>query len=148
MAIQTTYGERMRAGTPGSIQGSDYNTKTGICETAAGIGFGLAVSQGAADQGVTLGGSAFVGISVRDVTLVDASVLDKYPETKNMAYLTRGMIYASPAVAVVAGDVVTYDTATGRLSNTGGTAIPGARWRDSAAGDGVARVELLANAGS
>ncbi len=48
----------------------NFAADTRIIETAAGIGFGLAVSQGTlSDDGCIIGGTAFVGITMRDVTL-------------------------------------------------------------------------------
>lgn len=149
MPIQTTYGERMQAARPGLVQGSDYKIDTGICEVAAGIGFGLAVGQGVGDKGIVLGGalSGFRGISVRDITQYDVAAsganVDEYPRYANMALLTRGFIYVQPAVAVVAGDPVHYNATTGVLTNTGGNGpVLGARWASSTDADGYALVEL------
>ena len=146
MSVQDTYTARIEKARAGMIAGSDFNTKTGICETVAGIGFGLAVSQGAnSDQGVVLGGaSKLLGVSVRDITL--GAEIDAYPRYANVGYLSRGQIWVSPAVSVVPQDAVTYDSATGRFSNTGGVAVPGAKWLDTSDADGFARIELLATA--
>jgi hypothetical protein len=149
MAIQTEYRERIQAARPGLVQGSDYDSKTGTCEVEAGIGFGLAVGQGAGDKGVVLGGAlgGFRGISIRDVTQYDAAgsgaIVDKYPQYANMAYLTRGLVYVVPAVAVAPGDPVHYNATTGVLTNTGGNGpVKGARWASSADADGYALVDL------
>lgn len=150
--VQASYTERMRKPTPGTIAGSDYDTKTGIVETAAGIGFGLAVGYGTTatkgDQAVVLGGTLakFRGISVKDVSLAvpqNSANVDKYLQYNNMAIITRGEVWASPAAAVAPNDAVHFDTTTGRLSNTGGIGpIKGAYWMDTAAQDGAARVFL------
>lgn len=146
MAIQTTYRERTQAARPGLIQGTDYDTKTGIVEPAAGIGFGLAVGQGVGDKGVVLGGAlgGFRGISVRDVTIAPVEPnVDEYPQYANMSYITRGLIYAQPAVAVAVGDPVHYNATTGVLTNTGGNGpVLGARWASSVDADGYALVDL------
>jgi hypothetical protein len=97
---------------------------------------GRPVSQGAGDKGVVLGGALadFLGISVRDITLVDSSVLDKYPRYKNMAYLNSGQIWVEASVAVGAGDPVHYDTTTGAWKISGGIGpIVGARYVTSGA---------------
>lgn len=145
MAVQTSYTERMQPGRPGLIVGSDYNTDTGNVETVAGIGFGLAVSQGSADKGVVIGGAlaGFRGITVRDVTL-ESDQLDKYARYQSAGILTRGKIWVTPAVSVVAGDPVHYVSATGVFTNTGDIGpITGARYVSSAAGTGdLAVVEL------
>jgi hypothetical protein len=146
--IQTEYNERMQAPSPGTVGGSDYGSRTAICETQGGIGFGLACSQGSSsDKGAVIGGTTatFIGISIRDVTAKPAaSSPDKYNLYENMGLIFRGQVWASPAVAVQAGDVVHFDGTTGRLSNTGGQLIPGARWVTSAEADGRALVELMA----
>lgn len=148
--IQTDYTERMLPPSPGTIAGSDFNTKTGNCETAAGIGFGLAVSQGVlSDKGVVLGGAlpGFLGISVRDITLasVGGASVDKYQQYKNIGYLSRGQIWVLAGAAVAANDPVHFDAATGAISNAGGVGpIPGARFVTSGANGSRVLIELQA----
>jgi hypothetical protein len=111
------------------------------CETAAGIGFGLAVSQGTADTGAIIGGSAFIGVTVRDVTqdripidplAADQSLVtsDVYPQRANMGILSRGRIWVTANgggdTGVKAGDPLFYDTTTGVFTNsTSGAAASG-----------------------
>lgn len=144
--MQTEYNENMKAPSPGTISSSDYDTRTGICETAAGIGFGLAVSQGTlSDKGVVIGGTLakFRGISVKDITLGHRTDVDEYHQYDNVGYLSRGTIWVSPADAVAANDPVHFDGSTGRLTNAGGIGpIPGARWITSSGADGRAEVYL------
>jgi hypothetical protein len=154
--VQSTYSETMQAPSPGTISSSDYDTITGIVETAAGIGFGLAVSVGTVatkgDKATILGGTAdkFKGVSIRDIAaLRPADNSDKYRETANIGIVRRGTVWVSPAVDVVADDPVHFDGATGVFSNTGGIGpIKGARWVTSAAANGRAEIYLpgLANA--
>lgn len=147
MTTQTTYNERIAPPLPGTIAGEMDNAKTttGICETAApGIPFGRAVSQGSSsDYGVIIGGSAagFRGISIRDVTLrgdVASANLDAYQPPNSVGVLEGGDIWAAPAVAVAAHDIVTFNATTGILSNTGGITIPGAYWKTSCGTGGAA----------
>jgi hypothetical protein len=143
MAIQTSYDERMGLPAAGTIGGSDFNTKTGIVETVAGIAAGLAVSQGAADKGVVIGGllADFLGVSIRDVAL-GASV-DVTPRYKNLGYISRGQIWVTPSVAVTVDDPVHYVQATGAFTNTGAIGpIVGARYVTSAAAGERALIEL------
>jgi hypothetical protein len=142
---QTSYSERIPEALPGLIKGSDYDTRTGICETAAGIGFGLAVSKGVGDQGAVIGGASefFLGISVRDVTLVHpAATVDKYIEDENMGILSRGTIWVTTGGAVSAGNAVHFNATTGVLSAAGGELLQGARWDTSAASGELAVVRL------
>jgi hypothetical protein len=150
MTTQTTYSERMAPPSPGTIAGANFDTTTGICETAApGIGFGLAVSQGTlSDQGVILGGTAatFRGVSVKDVTLrgdVASANLDHYQIPDNVAICHKGEIWVEPTVAVNANDPVWFDGATGTFNkSTGIGPIKGARWKTSCGIGGRAIVEL------
>lgn len=140
MAVQDTYTEGMRPPAPGTISGSDYDTITGNCETAAGIPFGVAVSEGTktthGDKATVIGGSlaGFKGVSVRDITLApSAANQDKYLERGNMTIMRRGTIWVEAAVAVVADDPVHFVAATGVFTNTGDLGpIKGARWVSSA----------------
>jgi hypothetical protein len=149
MAIQTAYNETMARGLPGMVATmNNWDADTGVCETSAGIGFGLACGQGVADNGVTLGGAAaadFRGVSVRDVTL-DPLAVDKYVLGTNVALLTRGDVWVTVDGAVNAGDNVTFVATTGALGSVAadGThfTVDGARWMTSAASGGIARLRL------
>jgi len=144
MTTQTTYQENLDLPRPGTESGCDGNVDTGIVETAAGIGFGLAVSQGSGDNGVVLGGAlaGFRGVSLKDATLRPENE-DKYAQYENAGVKTRGKVWVSPSESVAAGDPVHYDTTTGRFAMSGGIGpILGARWATSAAADGAALVEL------
>lgn len=149
--VQSTYGERIPAAVAGMIADmSSWDADSRVVETAAGIGFGIACSQGVADRGVVIGSSAankFVGVSVRDVTLMPtATVVDKYPQYSIAALLYRGDIWATVGADVVAGQDVTFVSTTGVLSSTGadGThfTIAGARWLDTQTSGGLARLRL------
>lgn len=147
--VQGGYTARMAKPSPGTVEGLDFNSRTATCETAAGIGFGLAVSQGAGDKGAVLGGTLahFLGISIRDVTLIasDPAYLDKYERYKNMAYLNQGQIWVLAGAAVAANDPVWFNATTGALNmSTGIGPIPGARWVTSGANGDRALVELQA----
>ena len=62
--VQTTYIRYLFPAQNGMLA-SEHNfaADTRIVETAAGIGFGLAVSQGVNDDGCIIGGSAYVGVT-------------------------------------------------------------------------------------
>lgn len=142
-SIQTTYPATMPvgvAGQPATMTGWDADTK--ICEVEAGIGFGLAVSQGAAVRGVVLGGAAdFIGISIRDITLLTGQD-GEYAEGQNMAVGVRGDYWVVTEDAVAIGDVVEFNATTGALGSDGGTEIAGARWMTAASAGGLAIVRL------
>lgn len=147
--VQSTYSENQAAAYAGMIADmSTADVDSRNCETAAGIGFGLAVGQGSADKGVVLGASGaavFVGISVRDITLVN-DVGDEYQENDIVGVLTRGDIWVTAGGQVAPGNDVTFASTTGVLSSTGTSgsqfAIAGARWMTSAGSGELAIVRL------
>lgn len=145
MATQTTYSERIAPNSPGTIQGSDHEVETGICETASpGIPFGRAVSQGTlSDQGVVIGGSlaAFRGCSAKTVTL--GAEHDAYLPPDNVNVLHKGTIWVEPTVAVNANDDVWFNATTGTFNKTTGVGpIKGARWKTSCGVGGRALLQL------
>lgn len=145
MTTQTTYSERMPKAFAGQTYGSDYEDVSRIVETAAGIGFGLAVSRGTSDKGVVLGGQSesFVGITLKDITLVHSVAnLDKYIETENCGVRRRGFIWVTVSGAVAMGDAVHYNATTGVISNSGGELVQGAVFESSALNGEVALVYL------
>lgn len=147
MAVQSSYSARMPVAVAGMIADmTTFDVDSRICETSGGIGFGLAVGKGTADMGCVIGAAsaaAFLGISVRDVTLVGATA-DKYSQYDTMAVLFRGDIWCAPGASVADGDDVTFVASTGVLSSAGTSgsqfAISGARWMDTS--DSLSRVRL------
>ena len=147
MPIDMTYRETMRNNSPGTIAGSGYDVKTGNCETEAGIGFGLAVSQGTiSDDAVVLGGtlSGFKGITVKDINR-DSRSGDKYQKYEEVGYLNRDEIWVEAEGAVADGAVYFKGTTGAILAASGGGAIgpiPGARFKTSADDEGRCIVYL------
>jgi hypothetical protein len=147
--VQNSYSETIRpavAGMVANLTNADADTR--IVETAAGIGFGLAVGQGAGARGAVLGAAAaagFVGISIRDVVL-DPRDGDIYPRGASIAVLTEGDIWVVTGGAVAAGDNVVFEAATGILSSLPADAthfaVAGARWMTAAGNGGLAIVRL------
>lgn len=143
--VQTTYSENQAIAFPGMPADHDHSIDTRICETAAGIGFGVAVSQGTADKGALIGGASaavFVGVTVKDITVTD----DEYAQYDNMGVMYRGTIWVTVGGDVTAGGDVTFASTTGVLSSAaaGGTqfTIAGARWMTDASSGGLAKLRL------
>lgn len=150
-AVQTTYPTGQAAGKPGLwVNMENYNSITRICETAAGIGFGLAVSRGTGAKGCILGGTlvGFLGVSLVDITLVTPAggTVDVTPRYKNMGVGTLGKIWASPYEIVAINDPVWFNATTGRFGKATGAGIVGpivgASWESAAAADGLAKLSL------
>src|SRR6516165_10641042 len=126
--VQQFYRPTILPGLVGMIAdmtGSDVQTR--LCETAAGIGFGLACSYGSlSDSGAILGGTNFLGITVRDVTLTRAPIdplspnfsennpVDTYLQRMNMGVMTRGHIWVRAKGAAAPGSALFFD-ANGNL---------------------------------
>jgi len=114
----------------------NWDADTRIVETAAGIGFGLAVSQGTNDDGCVIGGSAPVGVTRADQTLPQAAgtTVDKYAQYDNAGVLTKGdiWVFAYASVSPATASVV-FEAATGKFG-IAGTTYPNARWMTTAAG--------------
>jgi hypothetical protein len=134
MTTQTNYLERQAkavAGMRGSMRAWDAITRS--CETAAGIGFGLAVGRGSDDHGCVLGGALglFRGASVKDVTLM-GSQADKYAQYQNVGIQTEGEIWVQVTGTPGPGDPVHYNASTGVFASSGGSGpVVGARWMET-----------------
>ena len=128
--LQTRYAPSIAPAVEGMIADMTPSTVgTRICETAAGIPFGKAVSWGTGAKSCIIGGAKFVGLSVRDITLVPTPVdplsstpnpLDAYGKNTNVAVMTRGHMWVKPQALVAPGDDVFYDPASGVLGNNVG----------------------------
>lgn len=147
--VQSTYSENIRPAVAGMVANmTNWDADTRLVETAAGIGFGLAVGQGAAAKGAVLSAATaagFVGISIRDVTN-DTIPADKYALTDNIAVLTEGDIWVLTGGAVAVGADVSFDSTTGVLSSAAASGtqfvIAGARWMTATSGAALAIVRL------
>lgn len=130
VVLQSSYRPQIARGYVGMLaDDGDKDIRSLICETAAGIGFGLAVSQGTLDRGAILGGSAFRGITVADKTLSLAPLdplsntdftLDKYGNRVTMSVLSRGRIYVLAGATVTPNNDVYYNTGNGGFTNAAG----------------------------
>jgi hypothetical protein len=126
----------------------DYNAISRNCATAAGIPPARAVSQGTNDVDAVIGGTAngFLGITILDPTLVIPTGVIVAPETyqqyNEMGILTKGEMFATSAVAVNAGDPLSFVAVDGTLTNTGGVVVPGGRWKYTRAPGALNTVQL------
>lgn len=146
--VQSTYLENIAIASPGMPADADYTAASKICETVAGIGFGVAVQRGAADNGALIGAVAatdFVGVTIRDITQEE----DEYAEGRTMGVMQRGRIWVTVGGDVTAGGDVTFSATTGVLSSAaaGGAqfAISGAVWETTASNGGLAKLNLTGN---
>jgi hypothetical protein len=143
--VQSSYIENMAIALPGMPADADYTAASKICETAAGIGFGVAVQRGTSDNEALIGAVAatdFVGVTIRDVNRAE----DEYAQYDNMGVMQRGRIWVTVGGDVVAGDNVTFSATTGVLSSAAASgsqfAITGAVWETTASNGGLAKLNL------
>lgn len=129
------------AGAFATMSGWDADSR--ILESAS-AGFGLAVSQGVEDNAAILGGPTFVGITIRDVTLVHDTP-DRYEEGDTVGVAVRGDIWVVAAGAVEVGLQAYYNSSTGAVGGSGisnAVAIAGAKFLDTGAEGDLVRVRL------
>ena len=142
--MATTYKQEMDAGVAGAIattENKDIVSRN--VETAAGIGFGLAVVQGVNDKGIrlaTTGDTKILGVTVLDRTAGDL-INGKFQQHESARVMIKGTIWVQVTEAVKAGDDVAVDLATGKF-NKSGAKYPNARFETSAVVGGLAQVEL------
>ncbi len=150
--VQSSYAEGIQPAYAGMVANmTNWDADSRICETSAGIAFGVAVGLGTADNGAIVGAGAaaqFVGITVRDPTLVIQSgqTVDKYQQYDTMAVLTEGDIWVTVGASVTDGADVSFVASTGVLSSAGSSGtqfiIAGARWMTTADTGELAIVRL------
>lgn len=141
MANQDTYLAQMAAAFVGMVANAE--AKTLISRTAEGatIGFGKAVKQGTADNGVAAA-TADTDV-VRGITAIDqsATLAAGFEVGSSALVLTKGVIWVTAGEAVDAGSPVYMIVGTAQAGNFGDTAtnnlaIPNAIFDSSAAAAG------------
>lgn len=151
MSAQTSYALSQAKAYAGLIYaGSPKTVVSRAVETAAGIGFGLVVSQGTnKETQVVLGGTSFFGITVRALDregVINTGAI-KYDQYESAAILRQGYVWAVCPDGCTAGDLVNYVEATGVLGagapvGTGESGIDGARWETTAAAGELAVLSI------
>lgn len=151
-AVQTTYATQMQPGVEGQIATmlDDDDVETRICEDAAGIPFGRAVSEGANARGGTIGGATkFIGLTVRSVTEIpmEGQTSDQYQQNTNMSVMIEGDMWVRVVAAVDHGSPATYSSTTGQLNPAAaGVAIVGSRYLTTAGAGELALLRLTSAA--
>ena len=142
--MATIYKKEMDAGVAGAIattENKDIVSRT--VETAAGIGFGLAVVQGVNNKGIrlaTTGDTKILGVTVLDRTAGDL-INGKFIQNESARVMIKGTILVQVTEAVNAGDDVAVDLATAEFNKTG-VKIANARYETSAAIGGLAQIHI------
>lgn len=147
--VQSTYTRYQPIAQNGMLASEiNWSADTRIVETAAGIGFGLGVSQGVNPDGCVVGGANCVGITRADPTLLRTDVVpapvDTYLQNDNCGVLVTGDLWVIAYAAVTVGSAVTFEAATGKLG-IAGTTVPNARWMTATTASGQLAVVRLGN---
>lgn len=155
MSAQTSYSINQGKAYAGLIYAqAPHDIVSRAVETAAGIGFGVAVTRGTdADRQIDLAGSAsFLGITIRSLEHEGAANTGaiKWDETETAGVMRKGYIWAVCPAGCVPGDAVKYTDGTGVL-NAGAagadeTQLDGATWETTAAAGELAVIRLETSA--
>ena len=141
--LQSNYTQYHDGAQLGMIADSRYKAVRSMTyEGATALGFGLALTFGANDNGADLGGTVFAGIVVSQKVLDPVNNATAYVQYDTVGLMTQGSIWVEASVAVAAGDPVHFDAATGVISNTGGVQITDAVFETSAQAGDLARVYM------
>lgn len=152
MSVQSTYSERISAAKAGHIATTeDCVLISRNVETSGGIGFGLPVMKGTAEDSVVAlasGATNIVGITVRERSANPASP-NGYAQYESARLMRRGVIWVlvTDAGGVVQGDPVWITESAGGFSNAdpgsgAGQRINGAIWDSNGANGGLARIRF------
>ena len=154
MAAQTTYSIRQGKAYAGLIYAqAPHDIVSRAVETAAGIGFGVAVTRGTdPDKQVVLATSAnFLGITVRSLEKEGGDAGAIRWNVKETAGIMRvGYIWAVCPTGCVPGNAVNYADGTGILdSGAAGaseTQLDGATWETTASAGELAVIRIQTSA--
>jgi len=131
MSAQITYERNMPIAYAGQLADIHPRIVTSKLAEGGDIAFGLVVSRGTADNQATLGGTAPIGVTVRDLAHegVQGTGAIDYKETEAMAVMEDGWLYAAIADTGSPGDLLKYTNATGVIgtgaAGAGETKLPG-----------------------
>jgi hypothetical protein len=138
-AYQTTYTAAPAAGYAGMIADATDNTVMSKRITNGAVGFGLAVSRGAAAGESRLGGTIYDGITVADKADTEAS----YAIDDIAGVMVKGTIWVLAANTVTPADPPTFTLATGVIGAGLVTAIPNARFLTGGTVGQLVQLQLL-----
>jgi hypothetical protein len=154
MSAQTSYDIRQGKAYAGLIYAqAPHDIVSRAVETAAGIGFGVAVTRGTdPDKQIVLAASAdFLGIAIRSLEKEGGTAGDIQWNVKETAGIMRsGYIWAVCPTGCVPGNAVNYADGTGVLDSgaagVGETSLDGATWETTASAGELGVVRLSTSA--
>lgn len=148
MPVQTNYNTQIAAAYEGMIANTEPNVLISRTVEGAAIGFGKAVKQGTADNGIaaaTAAADVVRGITVRDQS-VDPSSPDATPVGGSALVMTKGVVWVTAFDTVVAGAPVYMRVAGGSArftdTSTDNLAIPGAVFDSSGGAGALVKIRL------
>lgn len=154
MSAQTSYSLKQAVAYAGTIYAqAQKDIVSRSVETAAGIGFGVAVSRGTdKEQQIVIGGTDFLGITIRDLSKEGAANTGdiKWNQKETAGVMRNGYIWAVCPTGCNPGDAVKYVNATGVLdagaAGAGETQLDGAQWESTASAGALAVIRIETSA--
>lgn len=154
MSAQTSYSLKQSVALAGMIYAlAPKDVVSRSVETAAGVGFGVAVSRGTDKENqVVIGGSDFLGFTVRDLSKegVANSGDIKWNQNETAAIMRNGYIWINCPTGCNPGDAVKYNTTTGVIdagtAGAGEIQLDGAQWESTASAGALAVVRIETSA--
>ena len=151
MSAQTSYTIKQGEAYAGLIYAqAPHDIVSRAVETAAGIGFGVAVSRGTDPdtQAVLAEATGFLGITIRSLEKEGAANTGaiKWNQYETAGILREGYIWAVCPTGCVPGDLVNYVDDTGVLDSgaatAGETQLDGAKWETTASAGELAVIRI------
>ncbi len=143
-AVQTTYASVHAPAFVGMVANQEPRTVISRVVASAVIAFGAPVCRGATDDSIVAfaAASAYLGFAIVDPLVVPGDN-DGYAQTDIAAVMTKGVLWTTSAVAVVAGQPV-YVDANANITDvaSGDTAIINAVFDSSAQAGGLVKIRL------
>lgn len=154
MSAQTSYSLRQPKAYAGLIYAqAPHDIVSRKVETAAGIGFGVAVSRGTDKENqIVVGGTDFLGITIRSLDKEGAANTGAilWNQKESAGVVRNGYIWAVCPAGCTAGAAVKYVNATGVLNagaaGAGETNLVGAKWETTAAAGELAVIRIETSA--
>lgn len=149
MAVQSTYSDNMAVAYNGMIANQEPNVLISrTVESSGGIGFGVPVIQGTADNEcdeVSASTDTIVGITVRDQSVSD----DTFAQYDSALLMRKGVLWVTvtDAGGVDAGDPVWVTVSGATFANAdagsdGSILINDARWESTADNGALAKIRF------
>lgn len=146
MAIVAYTGTDTRGLVGGHVNSEEWNAITRLADNvaAAPIGPGQPVIRLAGNDKVARGGWASGAILGLTRLAIDTDTTTGFPEGREMAIMTMGVMWVAAGGTCTAGNQAGYDPATDRWGNIAGSyvAVPGCEFDSAGATGGLVKIRI------